>query len=171
MVSYALAGILVAIGHHQFYQGLKGEPENSATWTVGDYVLDPQQRTIFVGTTLTFLAKFFFGLCVGRAFDQQLWFTIHRKLIKIKGLDALFSVLGDPIALLAPEMLLRAKTAVFVAVIAWCLSISVTAVPGAISIVPSDKLSEILVTVPTIDLAFPNQQNHLPLADYDPLRT
>jgi hypothetical protein len=169
MVSYSLAGILVAIGHHQFYQGLNGKPVSSTAWAIGDYVLDPQQRTIFVGTTLTFLAKFFFGLCVGKAFDQQLWFTIHRKLIKIKGLDALFSVLGDPIALLAPEMLLRAKTAVFVAVIAWCLSILVTAVPGAISVVPSDKLSEISVIVPTIDLAFSTQQNQLPLADYDPL--
>lgn len=164
MISYSIAGVLLAIGHHQFYRGLDGKPANSKTWTVGDYVFDPQERTVFVGTALTFLAKFFFGLCVSKAFDQQLWFTVHRKLIKIKGLDALFSVLGDPIALFSPEML-RAKTAVIVATIAWCLSIAVTAVPGAISIIPALKLSETSIIVPSLDLV--SKHNAPSVIDYN----
>lgn len=171
MISFLLAGLLIAIGHHLFYQQLDGRPVGSSSWIVAGRMLSSQQRTAFFATGAIFLSKMFFGMCIAKAFDQQLWFTAHRKLIKVGTLEALFSVLNAPSAFFNLEMLSKAKTATFLALILWCLPIAMVPVPGAISVKRSSSGSDNKIIVPTVNLNPEANNQGDSLASYSPIST
>ncbi|KAF9458810.1 hypothetical protein BDZ94DRAFT_1269741 [Collybia nuda] len=156
MIISFLCGTILAIGHHLFYEGLDGRhvPERDQFIIAGHHI-SSQQSAIFGGTALVFFAKFCFSFSLGHVFNQRLWYTMHRKWIKVKGLDAMFKVPGDPLGFFSLEMLTKAKTVAGVAGVMWCLSIAFIPIPGSLSVksVPVTTLNR--VSVPTVNITDP----------------
>ncbi|KAJ7898358.1 hypothetical protein B0H13DRAFT_2032084 [Mycena leptocephala] len=103
MAGFAMAGVILAAGHHIYYASLHLTPSDGAT-SIGTHTVSHQVVTNFVGTVFIFLVKLCLGQSISKAFDQRLWHTVRRSALKLGGLDALFSVLNDPMALLDFEM-------------------------------------------------------------------
>jgi hypothetical protein len=85
--------------------------------------------------------------------DQRLWHTVRRSALKLGGLDALFSVLNDLMALLDFEMVWHAKIAAVLAFLAWTGPFGVIPVPGSLTVQSIETHSMEDMTVATVNLA------------------
>lgn len=110
VIGFFLSGVLLIVGHHVYYNSLNGTPVKSAT---------QQTWAIRIGTGLAFLIKALFVAAIGIAVAQQAWSTLRRKGVSLRGIDAMFSVLGNPIAFLVPDMWIGAKTLTLLAIVSW----------------------------------------------------
>ncbi|KAF8182494.1 hypothetical protein K438DRAFT_1418483, partial [Mycena galopus ATCC 62051] len=118
MTGFALAGAILAVGHHVYFISLHLTPSDG-TVRVGGHSISRQKIANFVATVFIFLVKLCLSQSISKAFDQRLWYTVRSKAIRLSGLDALFSALGDPAAFLNLEMVWRAKMAAGLAFVAW----------------------------------------------------
>ncbi|KAJ7440809.1 hypothetical protein B0H11DRAFT_2098359 [Mycena galericulata] len=132
MTGFALAGAILAIGHHLYFVSLHLTPSDG-TVRVGGQSLSRQKITNFVATVFIFLVKL--------------------RALRLSGLDALFSALGDPIAFFNLEMVWRAKMAAGLAFIAWTATFAVIPVPGSLTVQSIETQSIVDMSVPTINLA------------------
>jgi hypothetical protein len=152
MVGFALAGVVLAIGHHRYYSSLHLSPSGGVT-RVGSHNIPHQIVTNFVATLFIFVVKLCLGQSVSKAFDQRLWYTVRRTSMKLGALDALFGVLSDPIAFLNFEMMWRAKLAAALAFIAWTGTFAVIPVPGSLTVQSIETRTTQDVSVSTVNLA------------------
>ncbi|KAJ7498319.1 hypothetical protein B0H11DRAFT_1997420 [Mycena galericulata] len=152
MTGFALAGAILAIGHHLYFVSLHLTPSDG-TVRVGGQSLSRQKITNFVATVFIFLVKLCLSQSISKAFDQRLWYTVRRRALRLSGLDALFSALGDPIAFFNLEMVWRAKMAAGLAFIAWTATFAVIPVPGSLTVQSIETQSIVDMSVPTINLA------------------
>lgn len=111
MVCVFLCGVGFAVGHHEYYKSLDGEPA------------DDQLMKIRYGTALAFLTKAALAGSVVVAFRQRVWHTVRNKAIKMHGLDALFAIVEDPTWFFKPdsgrEIMTKAKLATVMAAATW----------------------------------------------------
>jgi hypothetical protein len=121
-------GIVAAIGHHKFYEYLDGQPVDEVSLT--------QTWVIRIGNAFAFLFKSSFVAAIGNVFCQAFWFAIRRKAIRVGGIDAVFTVLQDPLQFFNTELLFRTKRLVILAAISWILPISAIFSPGALTGAP-----------------------------------
>lgn len=156
MVMSFLCGTILAIGHHLFYQALDGQrvPDKDQFIIAGNHI-SSQQTTTFAGTAFVFFAKFCFSFSLGHVFNQRLWYTAHRKSIKVKGLDAMFKVPGDPFGFFSLEMMTRAKTVAGVAGVIWCLPLAFVPIPGSLSVKNMAFTTFVQAIVPTVNITDP----------------
>lgn len=133
ITGFALAGSILAVGHHVYYASLH-LTTSDGTVGVGGHAISRQTFTNFIATLFIFVVKLCLSQSVSKAFYQRLWYTVRRRAIKLNGLDALFSVLGDPTAFLNLEMVWRAKLAAALAFIAWTGAFAVIPVPGSLTV-------------------------------------
>ncbi|KAJ6573158.1 hypothetical protein DFH09DRAFT_1362250 [Mycena vulgaris] len=152
MAGFALAGAILSVGHHVYYASLHLSPADGTTRIAG-HPISRQKVTNFVATVFIFLVKLCLSQSISKAFDQRLWYTVRRSSMKLNGLDALFGVLGDPVAFLNFEMVWRAKVAAGLAFIAWTGTFGVIPVPGSLTVQSMETLATEDITVPTVDLA------------------
>lgn len=94
------AGVLAAIGHHVFYNGLSGKPvPNDDYIEVLGWNVDQQQINFAVGTALAFIVKAFLVLAVSASYIQSLWTAAKATRsggpLTVSNLDAAFSILGN----------------------------------------------------------------------------
>lgn len=71
MLGALLAGVLFAVGHHLFYQGLDGTVASDVSIFGSD--LSRQQASIAIGTALAFLVKACLVYAVTVAYIQIFW--------------------------------------------------------------------------------------------------
>ncbi|KAJ7822708.1 hypothetical protein B0H13DRAFT_2291391 [Mycena leptocephala] len=152
MAGFAIAGVILAAGHHIYYASLHLAPSDGAT-SIGTHTVSHQVVTNFVGTVFIFLVKLCLSQSISKAFDQRLWHTVRRSALKLGGLDALFSVLNDPMALLDFEMVWHAKIAAVLAFLAWTGPFGVIPVPGSLTVQSIETHSMEDMTVATVNLA------------------
>ncbi|KAJ7112052.1 hypothetical protein C8R43DRAFT_153734 [Mycena crocata] len=152
MTGFALAGVILAVGHHVYFTSLHLTPSDGVRQIAGHSVSD-QALANFIATLFIFLVKLCLSQSVAKAFDQRLWYTVRRSSMKLTGLDALFSVLGDPIAFLDFEMVWHAKVAAGLAFIAWTGTFAVIPIPGSLTVQSIQTQSTEDVSVPTVNLA------------------
>jgi hypothetical protein len=86
MVGLAVAGTLVAIGHHFYYLSLNGTKAGSA---------DRQQWSLNFGTAFAVIVTSLLKIACGLAYSQYIWTIIRRNAITINGLDSLFALTTD----------------------------------------------------------------------------
>lgn len=56
---------------------------------------------------------------IGLVGAQQVWATLWRKAITINGIDRMFDVMSNPVALLNWDLLANAKILVMLAILSW----------------------------------------------------
>lgn len=110
MFGFFMAGVSFGSGHHVFYRSLDNTAISSS---------EQQQRTILIGTALTFLAKASFAAAVGIAFTQYIWIVVKKKPMEIDSLDAIFSLTTSVQSLMKLRVLIHAKVLALLATISW----------------------------------------------------
>lgn len=89
MIASALIGVNFAVGHHAFYSHYNGKVAND----------EREQRFIIIaGTSFAFLVKMFLTIATGTAYVQNFWRSVKRLPNSIDHIDALYSVLRNPMS-------------------------------------------------------------------------
>jgi hypothetical protein len=107
MYALLLLGIIFAISHHVFYSRLAGTPA------------EDQLKMMRFGTLLAYLSKSSLVSAVIFAYRQQIWATVKRKNMRLRGIDNLFAAVDDLTALASWELMKKARVALALAVLVW----------------------------------------------------
>jgi hypothetical protein len=110
MVVLYLCGLALSVGHHLYYNSLDNTLVKSA---------EQQTWAIRIGTGFAFVVKTLLVAAIGIAAVQQIWATLRRKSVNLRGIDAMFSVLSDPLTFFVPDMWMCAKTLTLLAIVSW----------------------------------------------------
>lgn len=110
LVSFFITGTLAAMGHHIYYQGLENTPVQSSS---------QQIWAIRIGSGLAFLSKTCLAAVMSMIATQQIWFTVRRRFITLRGIDSMFKLMSDPTAILNRDLLTWAKTLALLASLSW----------------------------------------------------
>jgi len=106
-----LAGIGCALAHHLMGTHLDGKPVADA--------LVSQAWISRISTALAFSVKVALAVSVGTAYVQHQWLRFHSQSFKTKDVDALTSVLGNPLSFTSSPIWLRHPLLVLMALISW----------------------------------------------------
>lgn len=94
MLLSLVAGVVMTLVHHFFYQRLEGKDVPSADYKVLDipYTISDQQINISAGTVFAYLAKVLLGLAATTAYQQLFWKAIKSQTTKVAVIDDLSSI-------------------------------------------------------------------------------
>jgi len=120
-----LIGLLAAVGQHFFYHFLDGRQI--------DQVNISQSWVSRISTAFSFLFKSMMVATVGIAYAHSFWHRVRGDAIRVKGINAMFSVLKNPLKFFNMDVLVRAKILLIIAVISWALPIAAIFAPGALT--------------------------------------
>lgn len=149
MLLLFFSGILVAIGHHLFYNRFNGTAVRSHEDGSSEYV--SQTWIIRYGTAFAFIAKTFLAGAIVVSYKQHMWINLRRKPNSVATIDAVFAATHDFLAFLSPALLLRAKIPALLALVAWCLPLAALITPSTLLVVPSIRVNNTMLPVPTIN--------------------
>jgi len=110
MITWLLAGIAVALGHHFLYSWLDGRLVQSK---------DEQEWYGRLGTGFAFLTKTLLTAASTLAYTQLLWRTLRSTAVTVSGVDALFGVTANAWNLFNTELWRRGYLPAVVAVVLW----------------------------------------------------
>ncbi|KAG8157592.1 hypothetical protein KVR01_012634 [Diaporthe batatas] len=133
MIGLFVVGIVLATGHHFYYQSLDGTIVSSDT---------RQEWALRAGTAFAFLTHSSLVASAGTAYVQRLWVTVKRKQFRIGAIDNIFSLQSNPFSFLSWEVLSKAKVLCLLGVCIWCLPIASVITPATLSVV-SGSVTEI----------------------------
>lgn len=111
MILSLLGGAAFTIGHHTLYASFDDVQVSEAPLN--------QTWIIRIGTGLAFVAKTHLIVATSIAFTQQQWFTLSSKPFKIRQIDSLTSVLGNPLCFSDSRIWLRFPLLTVSATIVW----------------------------------------------------
>ncbi|KAF4950753.1 hypothetical protein FSARC_13097 [Fusarium sarcochroum] len=149
MTGSLLLALLLAIGHHFYYQYLDGNIVESQS---------QQEWFLRVGTGMAFLARALLSAAVGFAYTQILWRTLRSKSVSIQGVNSLFGILHDAWDFTTWELWTAAPALAVVAMIAWALPLIAVVTPATLTVQVSSYPNKTVIDSP------------LPILDYsDPL--
>ncbi|KAH7155246.1 hypothetical protein B0J13DRAFT_582323 [Dactylonectria estremocensis] len=148
MFGSVLLGLLLAVGHHLFYNSIDGQVVESS---------DQQVWNLRVGTGMAFVVKASLTAAASMAYTQLLWHTLRSQEISLNGIDAVFSVVNNVYGFTTMEIWLRCPALVCIAFMIWLLPFIAIVTPSALTIQSSNQLNEstILTSLPVIDYAYP----------------
>ncbi|KAF7874062.1 hypothetical protein EAF04_002734 [Stromatinia cepivora] len=115
MCSMLLSGLLLAIGHHVYYNSLNGTPAGDAT---------RQAWSIRFGTVFAFLVVACFKAITVSALGQYLWTVVRAKILTISDLDKLYALTSNPISMFSFSVIKNATLAASIGTIFWYVSIT-----------------------------------------------
>ncbi|KAJ5436849.1 hypothetical protein N7445_007734 [Penicillium cf. griseofulvum] len=144
MVALVFSGAMFSMGHHLYYQSLDNTRVNS---------VDQQTWAIRIGTGFAFLIKSFFVSAIGIAGVQQMWATLRRKFVKIRGIDGMFAVLTSPLALLTLDLWMCAKTLVLLSIMSWLIPLTAIVTPATLTINLLTTTNITNIRVPAVNFA------------------
>ncbi|KIH91229.1 hypothetical protein SPBR_01394 [Sporothrix brasiliensis 5110] len=171
-VGLFVAGLLFAVGHDLYYLQKDGQladaPPSASSGSgssSGSSLLDkisaltqddngPQTWALRFGTALAFLNKTALSMVVASVAAQQVWYTLRRTAMTVDGIDGLFDLLNNPLALFASRsIIVHAKVVVLVAVLAWCLPLASVVTPATLAVAARPLASELTLAVPALNLS------------------
>lgn len=116
-----VTGVLLAVGHHLFYDNLHGRQARADGWQILGSRVSPQQLNIAIGTALAFLVKTFLLLAISTAYLQLLWRSLLRtsKGTTLGDLDIAFSGLSNLISVSKIWVWRKLPLLFVLAVVAW----------------------------------------------------
>jgi hypothetical protein len=110
MAGNLLLGLMLATGHHFYYNFLDGRPVYS----------QGQQEWLFrIGNGIAFLVKTVLSAAIGIAYLQILWQKLQSNSTTIQGIDSLFGVIYNVFAFTTSELWRATPILAVVAAIAW----------------------------------------------------
>ncbi|KAG8714089.1 hypothetical protein FRC08_012376 [Ceratobasidium sp. 394] len=143
MCCLLLLGIGCAIAHHAFNSYLDDKSTNAFD----------QAWAIRIGTALSMAFKTAVLASMGMAFSQRMWFSVRRKAMSVKSLDALFGAFGgDPRSLFQGDLYRSARLALLIAVSSWLLPIATVFTPATLRVKLVDRSSSADCLVPSVNL-------------------
>ncbi|KAH7156799.1 hypothetical protein EDB81DRAFT_787984 [Dactylonectria macrodidyma] len=148
MFGSVLLGLLLAVGHHLFYNSIDGKVVESS---------DQQVWNLRVGTGMAFVVKASLTAAAGMAYTQLLWHTLRSQEISLDGIDAVFSVVNNVYGFTTLEIWLRCPALVCIAFMMWLLPFIAIVTPSALTVQSSNQLNEstVLTSLPVIEYASP----------------
>ncbi|KAJ5353700.1 hypothetical protein N7541_006264 [Penicillium brevicompactum] len=141
MVGLFLGGLALSVGHHLYYKSHDNTLVKSA---------EQQTWTIRIGTGFAFLVKTLLVAAIGIAAVQQMWATLRKKSVNIRGIDAMFSILSDPLAFFVPDMWICAKTLTVLAIVSWLIPLTALITPATLSVHLKTTSTTTQMNVPTV---------------------
>ena len=138
MAALFTSALLAAVTHHFFYVYLNGHELDSFKFL-------SQVAVSRLTTAIIFLFKSCIVAAVGIAYMQAFWSRVRGTALRIKGLDAMFSILRNPFRFFNPDLLFRARTLFILAMVSWTLPIASIFVPGALTGMYNFHLSRLIV--------------------------
>jgi hypothetical protein len=132
-----------AVGHHCFYQSLRGQ-------RVDEQKFD-QNLNVYIGTALTVLTKLSLSATVTLAYSQILWQRLLGQRLRISHIDSLSSLVTTPSALDDWRILRKFPLLTTLAMMAWCTPIITVFPPGTLSVVADLANSTVSASVPSMD--------------------
>jgi hypothetical protein len=132
-----------AVGHHCFYQSLRGQ-------RVDEQKFD-QNVNVYIGTALTVLTKLSLTAAVTLAYSQILWQRLLGRRLRISHIDSLSSLVATPSALNDWRILRNFPLLTTLAMMAWCMPIITVFPPGTLSVVADLANSTVSASVPSMD--------------------
>ncbi|OQE22468.1 hypothetical protein PENSTE_c010G08634 [Penicillium steckii] len=142
MIGLFLCGLSFSVGHHVYYKSLDDTLVKST---------EEQTWALRIGTGFAFVVKTLLVAAIGIAAVQQIWATLRRKSVNLRGIDAMFSILNDPLAFFAPDMWLCAKTLTLLAIISWLIPLTALITPATLSVHLKTTPSITRLSVPTVE--------------------
>ncbi|KAH6990545.1 hypothetical protein BKA56DRAFT_210142 [Ilyonectria sp. MPI-CAGE-AT-0026] len=147
MIGSLLFGILLAVGHHLFYNSINGQIVSSS---------DQQVWNLRVGTGMAFLVKASLTAAASLAYTQLLWHTLRSQEISLNGIDAVFGIVNNIYGFTTMEIWVRCPALVGIAFIIWLLPFVAIITPSALTVQASQLLNEstLLMPIPVIDYTY-----------------
>ncbi|KAI5808929.1 hypothetical protein DFH27DRAFT_478253 [Peziza echinospora] len=147
-----VAGLVGALGHHAFYRSLHGQESRE------------QLMMVRIGTAFAFFVKACLVGAVVLAYRQRIWYTMRRKALSIRTIDAMFGVVEDPTFFFtAPQMVKKSKVSSLLALATWLHRL----IPIASVLSPSSLTSDLIhvkrdtsCSVPTVDFPAENKYDY-----------
>jgi len=120
-----IGGVVVAGVQHLFYSFLNGKDvENFAI---------PQGWVIRIGTGFAFLFHAILVPAIAAAFAHRFWYSARQKVLSVRAIDGLFSILGNPLAFLNLELLSKTKLLCVLAGVGYLIPVASILAPGALT--------------------------------------
>lgn len=159
-----VASVLFAVGHDLYYLRLDGQladaDDGSATSFLAEFnsLTDggsgQQTWALRIGTALAFLNKTALAAVVALVAAQQVWYTLRRTAMTVDGIDGLFDLLNNPLALFSSwDVVGHAKVVVLVAVLSWCLPLASVVTPATLSVGARPLSTTVTQAVPALNLS------------------
>ena len=154
ILSYFVVGCTIATSHHFYYSYLSYKSVDR-TPSAPIHAFSDQKWASHVGSTLAFVAKFFFAKAVGVAYVQRLWTTARRPGgMSLDGLDAGFDVLHSLQGFLSLDLITSAQRLILLALVSWAMPLIAIITPGALLVVPHNVTALVSpCAVPSVDLS------------------
>ncbi|CAG8978280.1 hypothetical protein HYALB_00010232 [Hymenoscyphus albidus] len=130
MVVSLMAGVIIAIGHHLYYQWLNEQrvgDSNRQQWALRD--------ASRIGNGLSILVNVLLKAAVGIAYVQYLWKTLSRNFLSLSTINDAFGLGQNLFSFLNWELLPKIRVCVFLALILWILPIASLFPPATLSVV------------------------------------
>ncbi|KAF7897151.1 hypothetical protein EAF00_005379 [Botryotinia globosa] len=127
MCSMLMCGLILAIGHHVYYNSSSKTPAGDAT---------RQAWSIRFGTAFAFLVVACFKAITVSALGQYLWSVVRSKGLKISDLDRLFALTSNPISMISVSVIKNASLAALLGTIFWTMDFVSFAPAATLSVVP-----------------------------------
>jgi hypothetical protein len=117
MVTSLIFGILLAFGHHVFYNSLSGKPVGvSETVMIG---VTQQQLNLTLGTLFAFLVKVFLVVAITTAYTQIVWKDIKKQATRLSTIDTIFDVISNFWSLLSFSVWRKYRLLFLLALTTW----------------------------------------------------
>lgn len=143
-----LVAIGFILGHHFYYQSLKGTVVPSE---------DQQSWSIRLGTGAAVFTKTALVALIGIAAVQRIWATLRRKALTLRGIDGMFGIMGDPTWIFNSELLGHAKILMLFAVVSWCVPLITIITPATLSVQSVLSTTTIPSAVRTVNFSNPTE--------------
>ncbi|KAL9031142.1 MAG: hypothetical protein Q9180_006834 [Flavoplaca navasiana] len=148
MAGLLIAGIVLAIVHHVFYQRLNGKVARS-----GKYAWDTEDQawSTRFGTAIALLSKTCLAGAVAISYQQHIWSNLRDADYTMERIGGMFAAIENPFAFFHWEMLAKAKIATLLALTVWFLPFSALVSSSTLTVIASTSLESGWRAVPSID--------------------
>lgn len=118
MIVFMLAGVGFALGHHFFYNSLRGVEvaPDDGKW---NWNTSSQEWKTRYGTALAFISKTTMTVAIGFAYQEHLWRTLRKKSVSIAGIDAAFAANDNALSFFNWDFLKNVKVGYLLALLGW----------------------------------------------------
>lgn len=125
MLGALITGVLLAAGHHLFYESLHGTPAPTltASYRILGAKISRQETNTAVGTAFAFLVKASLAFAISIAFVQVFWRTARRPDTKngptLASLDLIYSALDNIFVFIYVSTWWKYPVLLLIALAAW----------------------------------------------------
>ncbi|KAL8880440.1 MAG: hypothetical protein Q9192_008018 [Flavoplaca navasiana] len=134
MAGLLIAGIILAMVNHIFYERLNGKTARSRE---NAWDRDDQAWSTRFGTAIALLAKTCFAGAVAIAYQQHIWSNFRDADYTMERIGGMFAAIDNPFSFFHWEMVANAKIATLLALVVCVDSIASTSLESGVRAVPS----------------------------------